>query len=269
MVEIQPLGGFLAVDDAGFIVNETSLEYIVAPWSYAVSAVIEAYRKHCGPYLHSVYVRGSVARGSAIIGISDVDTFAVVARDPRDIDLEWREAFLAGAAQRFPFATTIELNVYPIDRVLNSGRFARLRFALKTQSVCVYGGDLSVGLPNVRANRDAVFYAHTLTRDIERTRRELAEGGDTRAAGTWGLKCLIRAGFELVLEAEGRYARDLYPCYAAFCRHYPSEGVAMRRALDLVLNPTDDPHEYLVILEQLGAWLVQEAKGKLERLSPQ
>jgi hypothetical protein len=77
-VEIKPIGTFLQTNAEGFIVNTTSLEQIQDEWLPAVEKVTDAYRKHFGTDLHSVYIRGSVAKGQAIHNVSDIDSFAVV-----------------------------------------------------------------------------------------------------------------------------------------------------------------------------------------------
>jgi len=84
--DVKPIGSFLQTDTDGFIVNTTSPEKIQSAWLPAVEMVSDAYRKHFGENLHSVYIRGSVAKGEAIDNISDIDSFAIVTLPYDDID---------------------------------------------------------------------------------------------------------------------------------------------------------------------------------------
>src|SRR5690606_41345984 len=65
-------------DAEGFLPTRPDRRPIAGPWASAVALVVDAYRDRLGPALHSVYVRGSVARGLAVEGVSDLDTFAVL-----------------------------------------------------------------------------------------------------------------------------------------------------------------------------------------------
>jgi Nucleotidyltransferase domain len=71
---ILPIGDFLPLDAEGYLVNPCRRDVIAPPWSDAVTAIQSAYLHHHADRLHSIYVRGSVARGTAREGLSDIDT---------------------------------------------------------------------------------------------------------------------------------------------------------------------------------------------------
>ena len=77
-IEIKPMGSYFELDSDGYIMNPASIEKIQSKWYPAIDDVIEVYKKVCGDKLINIYVRGSVAKGQAVEGISDLDTYAFI-----------------------------------------------------------------------------------------------------------------------------------------------------------------------------------------------
>ena len=72
------------------------------------------------------------------------------------------------------------------------------------------------------------------------------------------MKVLLRSGFEVVMEREGKYTNDLYCCYQAFAKYYPARQNTMRRVLFLYLNPPIYDAEFLPVILDLGQMLLEE-----------
>ncbi|MEZ4103650.1 MAG: hypothetical protein R3B55_03850 [Candidatus Paceibacterota bacterium] len=52
--------------------------------------VVEVYKKHFGDKLINVYVRGSVVKGQAVEGVSDLNSFAYVDLKDDEIESGWQ-----------------------------------------------------------------------------------------------------------------------------------------------------------------------------------
>jgi hypothetical protein len=76
------------------------------------------------------------------------------------------------------------------------------------------------------------------------------------------MKRFLRAGFELVMERERAYTRDLYFCHEAFARHCPERRGDMWRALELAVEPGDEPDELLPFVRDLGGWLLERVEDE-------
>lgn len=253
--EIKPIGSFLKTDTDGFIVNTTSLDKIQVTWMPAVELVKEAYQKHLGNHLHSVYIRGSVAKSQAINNISDIDSFAVVTDD---IDMSWSKDFVEEVKKQFPFIVGVEVGIIPLEEIQDSKGD---RIMIKTQSICVYGDSLAETIPAIRPGVESAQHFKFIEREISRTIEWLKEGHTNEEIGrkcTWIMKRIVRTGFELVMERSRKYTRDLYPCYEEFSKYYPEKKEEMYKVLELAINPTADEKEILNILSTLGDWLVKE-----------
>ena len=290
MNKILEIGEILETNDAGFIVNHTGIEKIIDPWKPVVEAVREGYLSHLGDNLHSVYIRGSIARGLGREFVSDVDSIAVV-KEEKVSELTWAQRLSKELTGRFPFCTGVEIVCLAYDDLINADDEynASWRMMLKTQCVCIFGDDLARQLPDYRLGAEAVVHANDIRRPIER----LAD--DIRALrliarlpfptrllkslrGGYGpvvslgcaeiMKRILRTGFELVMEEERVYTRDLYPCYRIFSKHFPDKEESMRRALELAVNPTSDPEEVLRYLEDFGPWLIATAERRYPPTTP-
>jgi predicted nucleotidyltransferase len=286
MNEILEIGQIFKTNDAGFIVNHSRVEKIVAPWNQVVEAVSDGYRKHLGENVHSIYIRGSVARGLAREHVSDVDSFAVVKAEVTNLD--WTANLAREVAGRFSFCTGVELICLTYEDLLHGDDEynASWRMMLKTQCACIYGEDLAGRLPDYKPGAETVVHATDLRRHVERLTDDLralrlicrlpfAERLFKSSDGGYGplvslgcaelMKRILRTGFEIVMEQEGVYTRDLYPCYRIFSKHFPAQERNMRRALELAVNPTSDPKELLAFLEDFGRWMIRAAE---ERFPP-
>ena len=83
------------------------------------------------------------------------------------------------------------------------------------------------------------------------------------------MKAFLRAAMLLVMKRQRAYTRDLYPSYQCFSRYYPAKEPAMRRCLELAVNPISDPTILLPFATDLADWMRQATEtefGPLELL---
>lgn len=255
MPEIRNIGGYLDIDEAGFIVKKASPDAFQQAWKPVIADAVEAYKEHFGKHLVAAYVRGSAAKGEAIDGLSDLDTIAIVDLPPEHIDTSWKTAFNAAMAERYPFVEGVEILAITPAQAKDPNRGHRIM--LKTQSACVFGLDISDSLPPIRIGKDAAQHAPSLVAELEDAIVFFGQHWGTDDAAdrrrcSWAMKRILRTGFELVMERERKYTRDLYPCFEGFSRHYPEMRPLMRETLERAINPTADLDTVLRILR---AWL--------------
>lgn len=260
MTAIKPIGNFLSVDDEGYLINPCRYDLIVPPWSDVVEVVKTEYIQQLKEKVHSLYIRGSVAKGTAIVGISDIDVIAVIFGECQEIDESWIGAFQQRMAVKYPFQTGIELRSFVShSEVCDTNRECFNRFVIKTQSVCIWGEDLIPLLPRYKLERYILCHSLYIKKDIQDLMEELTNLEDEETIKEkcqWLMKRLIRTGFELVMEKEQTYTRDLYPCYVAFCRHFPAQAQQMKYALERAIEPSGNKEELVQFMGTFGAWIV-------------
>ncbi len=263
MIKIQKHGAVLSTDKDGYLIPDVSLDKIVPPWDEAVNFIKRAYIKHLGKRLHSVYIRGSVARGLAVEGISDLDSFALLRGNPpkKKNELDWTKQVSEQYMKRFPFSARPEIwfnREEPFCKNLEG------KWWLKLNAVCVHGENLIPRIPPVKLETIAAnlkFQSDYISEIVSYFHEGIKdpEPEQTKAYCTWICKRFLRAGMALVVSRAKVFSRDLYYCYELFAKFYPQEEATMRQALEYALNPTENTEILLPFVERLGGFLSQEA----------
>jgi hypothetical protein len=265
MTVVRPIGVVIPCDDQGFLVNPCCLEFLEAPWDRAVRVLLRGYREQYREDLHSVYPRGSVPKGSALEGLSDVDSFAVLWQGVTDLGADWGKSFWQRYAEELKFCDGLEILALNLEDLLKSPKLGWFRFALKSQGLCIHGEDLIADLPAVRAVPEQAGRPGAVASALESFRKEIREPlspEELCSLATWFFKHLLRCGFLLVMEREGCYTRDLYPCWECFSLHYPGKSEAMFQALEWALQGPPSAGEAEALGVFLGEWLVRESASR-------
>ncbi|HFB99280.1 MAG TPA: nucleotidyltransferase domain-containing protein, partial [Phaeodactylibacter sp.] len=236
-IPIQAIGNFFPQDKNGFILNDASLAKVPKHWLPVIEKIKNAYLKHLNKQVHSIYLRGSIARGVGVDYFSDVDVFALL----RDVECRWEVASWQSSLEKkmqeeYPFVKEVEvmLSSYFKDFYKKNPRLAMV---IKTQSLCIFGEDLNEEIPPFFPNEKMILHLTWLKDDVDDF---LKKEKITKKEGQAMMKILLRSGFELVMEKEQKYTTDLYWCYQVFSKYFPKKEKEMRGILHLYLNPIED-----------------------------
>lgn len=253
-IEIQTIGNFFETDNEGYIINPTTTEKIQEEYKPVLEDIIKLYQQEYENKLISVYIRGSVVKGTAISGIADIDTFAFVDDISENLPRKWkelRENF--GINKKYPQFDDIEMGATPFNDIERKYKI------LLHQSVAIYGSALPVAKKKISS--EFAMHAPRLDRRLEKFDNIFSEGNLTTSNCTWFMKTLLRTGLELTLDRAHKYSRDLYPCYQIFSEYYPEKESEMKEVLYLTLNPTDDKKILKRIRNGFAQWLLEETKN--------
>ncbi|GJM32005.1 MAG: hypothetical protein DHS20C18_10060 [Saprospiraceae bacterium] len=255
-MHVQPIGFFFPQDAIGNVLNPTRQDLIPVHWRPLIEEVLDQYRQRLGEQLHSVWLRGSVARGTAVDGISDLDTFALI--HGQDVirwqSANWEREVGDQLAPRFPFVNQIEFQLN--SRVADMGHeFPLISMIIATQSLCLWGDDIRSQLPVYRPGRQMCLYYRWIAQDVaDFMKKESMSEADCRGL----MKTFIRAGFELVMERQQRFTLDLFCCCQAFSEHYAYKSAEMCQALAYFITPPVDFYLLRKFVSELGTWLIEE-----------
>ena len=257
LIEIQPMGSYFELDADGYVINPASLEKVQAKWKPVIAEIVEAYKLEYGDKLKNIYIRGSVAKGQAIDGVSDIDTLAYVSLPEEEINDDWISKVEDTIKNKFSFVEGVELGATPFSEIKEA-------FTLLNQSICVYGDP--VAILKMKPGREMMRHLPHLGERMSRFDRRIQRAStdeDIEAACTWVAKDLLRASFELTMERSTRYTRDLYLCYEGFSEYYPEKEIEARELLQYALNPTNNKDKIIAIKEKFSAWLITESQKHL------
>jgi hypothetical protein len=250
---IRPSGSYYDIDDEGYLINPTSYEKIQPHWLPVIDRAVEAYQQICGDDLTHVFIRGSVAKGEATDGISDLDTFAYI--DTKGAVYQGFREYTEAIVSDYPFSDGVEFSTYhesegPGDNLI-------------VQSLCVYGTPpeqpkLKPGKVMIR-NARGVFNRMKRSEEICDVLRGTDRYDAMRDQCVWLMKEMLRVGIELTYERSGRFTRDLYLCWKDFSEYYPEHEATMHEALYLALNPTAELARIEGLRGKLAPFLQSEA----------
>jgi len=255
--------GFLAMDKQGFLVNTSSEEKITAPWDAIVREIKLACLTNLAGKLRSIYVAGSVAHGTATVGTSDLDLYAVVDTRLAELDTAWWSALSRELLKKFLFVPKIDLLFVPYQDFHSPHRLSMAKFVIKTQATCIFGEDIAAFIAPYRPGERTLFQVYLIKKHIAKAKAALEHSSSLEHTSrwcTWIMKRILRTGFELVLERERKYPFTIAACYTTFARYYPSKSHEMKRALEYATNPPADPLPVLAFLNRFGPWMIEQAR---------
>ena len=106
----------LGTDEAGYIINQTNRMYIQSIFRPIIDEVIVLLKKHFGEALHSIYVYGSIGRGTAVARKSDLDV-TVIVREPVQVDDLKEET--QDLLERHPEIIKVDYDIGILEEVLS------------------------------------------------------------------------------------------------------------------------------------------------------
>jgi hypothetical protein len=251
------------LDHDGTIAREGALDRVPA----AFGPVVEAARSRLaemfgGGRLHSAYLYGSVPRGTAIPGISDLDVLLVLHDEPTDADRADAHAVESALDTAFPQIDGVGIGLLSTRTVLSDLERHDLGFFVACLCTPLLGEDLAHHLPRYRptpllareTNGDLALLlpawrARAVAAGTEAERRTLSRSVGRR---------LVRTGFTLVMPRWGGWTSDLAESAELFARYYPDRAAQMRLAATTARTPSSDPATLTLLIDDLTPWLAAE-----------
>lgn len=250
------------LDAYGYFEREGSLGRIQPEFAPVVAAARGRIAEAYGPRLHSAYLYGSVPRGTARPGRSDLDLLLALHREPCDEDRDTAEVLGRVLDQEFPQTDGVGVLLYGKDRLLSERERHDLGWFLACLCTPLLGADLAEHLPRYRPDS---LLARETNGDLAlvlagwRERFEAAsEPAEYRRMSRAFSRHLVRTGFTLVMPRWGGWTSDLTESAEVFGRYYPRRADDMRAAAAVALAPVADPGVVRGYLEDLGPWLAEE-----------
>jgi predicted nucleotidyltransferase len=258
------------LDEHGFIAREGSLARVPPAFRPVVEAARDQAVDVFGTWLHSAYVYGSIPRGTARVGRSDLDLLLALREEPTEADRAAARVLDTALDNEFEQIDGSGTLLVSRAQVLSDLERHDLGWFVACLRTPLLGEDLAGHLPRYRP--DSLLARETngdLALCLPRWRRLVTEAtapgapaGAVRARVPGISRRLVRTGFTLVMPRWEGWTSDLYEMAEAFAAYYPEWGPRMREAASLGHEPTDDPAVLRSFLhshvEELGTWLAEE-----------
>ena len=238
--EIKPIGGYIYPDSDGYLVNPTSTSNISRKWLELTETLTEAYITAYSDNLHSIYIRGSVAQGTMISDVSDLDSFCLVRNQGTEKENNGLQFLVDQIAANHTFANGIEAYALTVDGALAN---VADKFLIKILALRVWGEDVSSQIDKYQVSIDAMNFCLRLdeleNRFIEYSKLLRNDKEEKRYCVAIS-KLSLRIAFEIVMIRESKFTRDLFYCWESYAKYYPQHSSFLRDFLNHAVNPIAD-----------------------------
>ncbi|MEU2267593.1 nucleotidyltransferase [Streptomyces olindensis] len=251
------------LDSEGFIAREGSLARVPRAFRPVVAAARDGLTDVFGTRLHSAYLYGSIPRGTARMGRSDLDLLLALRAEPTEADRADARALGAALDAEFEQIDGHGTLLFSRERLLSDLERHDLGWFLACLCTPLLGEDLAARLPRYRPDsllaRETNGDLHLL---LPSWRRRIAETDDTAEARRplvrFMSRHLVRTGFTLVMPRWNGWTSDLREMAEAFAGYYPERAEQLRAAAVLGREPTGDAAVLRSYVDDLGPWLAGE-----------
>ena len=220
------------LDQLGYITNPYSTDHIQEEFKPVVAGAMAALQAEFPNKIHSIYLYGSIGRGNAIIGQSDLDMSLVFHSPLTAQDAQQLMTLAIQLNGRFSTVTKIDFDPGHVKEVLDAQETYRWHFWLKHCCCCVWGEDLSVGFAK---HKPSVHIAHALNEDLDGFVDRLPAKGLAAPdiANKVVAKKLIRSAYYLIAPQDQSWYTDIHDCVHAAYPYYPAYRHELEWALQL------------------------------------
>ncbi|MDX3575479.1 MULTISPECIES: nucleotidyltransferase domain-containing protein [unclassified Streptomyces] len=259
MAETLPSRG---LDAQGYIAREGSLTRVPTAFRPVVAGARDGLLDFFAARLHSAYLYGSIPRGTARVGRSDLDLFVVLREEPTDRDRAAAEALEGTLDDEFPQIDGCGTLLVDRPRVLSDLETHDLGWFVACLCTPLLGEDLAEYLPRYRP--DSLLARETngdLARLLPRWRERIAAAGSEGARlplVRYMSRHLVRTAFTLVMPRWNGWTSDLHEMARAFGGYYPRRAEQLRAAAVLGYAPRGDAGVLSSYVDDVGPWLARE-----------
>lgn len=250
------------LDAYGYFEREGSLGRVRPEFRGVVAAARERTAEAYGRRLHSAYLYGSVPRGTARPGRSDLDLLLALHLQPADEDRDTAEVLARGLDEDFAEIDGVGVLLYGKDTLLSEPERFDLGWFLACLCTPLLGADLAEHLPRYRPDS---LLARETNGDLAdllpgwRARvRDATTPQEYRRLSRSFARHLVRTAFTLVMPRWGGWTSDLTESAEVFAAYYPQRAAQLRAAAAVALDPVADPAVLRSYVEDLGPWLADE-----------
>ncbi|MFJ9631441.1 nucleotidyltransferase domain-containing protein [Streptomyces sp. NPDC101175] len=251
------------LDAQGYIEREGSLGRVPRVFRPVVAAARDRLLHVYGGRLDSAYLYGSIPRGTARVGRSDLDLLVATRQEPTEEDRDAARSLGEALDKEFPEIDGTGILLYGRARLLSEPETYDIGWFLACLCTPLLGEDLAEYLPRYRPDsRLARETNGDLALLLPRWRERIAASEDTEEARgrlvRFMSRHLVRTGFTLVMPRWNGWTSDLAEMAGAFGAYYPGRADDLRAAAVLGREPTGDARVLRSYVDDLGPWLAEE-----------
>lgn len=225
----------------------------------AVDDVVAVLRERLGDLIHSIYLYGSVARGAAVAGISDLDICLLLTRQADENEQRRLAAIKSDIARKHTVVSKIDFDIGTLEEALNPENLNSWGYWLKHHCRCLYGDDLALRFPRFRPSRAVALavngdFSAVLEGYITKLRAS-ESASESRQLCRAAARKLIRSTSILRGEDDTDWPDSLEDHLQRFASSWPTMSESLRYFYEQSLRPQDDVELFIARLRTFMMWL--------------
>jgi len=243
------------VDADGFIacLPDTPLQPAFCP---VVDEVIDLLRATLGAQAHSIYLYGSVAKGAAVAGVSDLDVCLITRRALNATGRDSLRAIAKRAQAEHPIISKVDFDCGTLAEALAPENQFSWGYWLRHHCRCVAGEDLASRFSRFTPSREiAVAVNGDFIPVLQSYLQQLAEPSDGRQLKRAAARKLLRATNLLRSDEDNDWPETLEEYASRVVRRFPQQQQAIGWLLQQCHTPEDDTAHFTARIKALIRWL--------------
>lgn len=206
--------------------------------------------------IHSIYMCGSIPKGTAKPFKSDAD-FTIVCERPKDIDYDRVSCLKDQILEKYRLVTKVDTVICSLDDVRSMPN--EWGFWIKIICVCIHGTDIGEEVPPILISPDFILDLNSDTQEtVDRFRDLLSNANDDTLKSSYTQsysKRLIRALYSLVLEDTGVWQDDITKMKSAISDYCNIDSTLVDYLYACYLDSNVDVEEFLEIAEEVYGYI--------------
>ncbi|MGF1672483.1 MAG: hypothetical protein ACFCUV_02225 [Rivularia sp. (in: cyanobacteria)] len=257
-----------------FIQNTSCLSKVKAEYQILLHELKIRVKNHFTTDLIAYYLLGSIGRGDDKPGISDMDTEIIIKRKVRDEDEAWINKVKSEFEPKYPALERLDIGLIEI-KDLDQPDTNKLKFILKTDSVLIYGQDITNSFKSFVPSLELAKLLNNQYRNIlEEVINYLPEPDQEdqnhpeyiKDHVRWIAKNALRLSLGIIMVDQAYYTKSMEEMAHNFAVKYPIYQSQIQKALLQYHQPTNDLKQALAFLNELSQTIYQLADKKFIKL---
>lgn len=237
-----------------------------APLQPAFQPVVDdlcaAVRGPLADLIDSAYLYGSVARGDAVVGRSDLDAVLLLVAPPAAAQLERIESARLALQQRHAAVTKVDFDLGSLVEALSAAQLESWGFWLKHHCRCIAGPDRALALPLQRPSRSIARAVNgdfpEVLSDYARRIAAPGEGAQLRVLMRQAARKALRATNVLRPEDATSWPESIADHVRQFTASFPEQHDEILFLAAQHEQPRADPQEFAHRLMRFAHWMARQ-----------
>ncbi|MEK4425434.1 nucleotidyltransferase domain-containing protein [Solibacillus sp. FSL K6-1523] len=212
------------VDNDGYILNKITLNKIDSVYEGLLSQVLDILKRCAGEKLHSVYIYGSVGRGEAVLGTSDIDLSVILTSSFSSQEMAHLDDETKMFIRDNPIVPKVDYDIGVTADLFKEDSQYYWGFWLRHVCTCIYGEDLSVHFPKMKPN---VHICKALNEDLIDTltsyREVILKKEASQGTLLSILKRIVRGAYCYVAERDKSWSTNILENLIILQHYFPRE----------------------------------------------